>query len=226
MLAAGGCCPMPLPPTTPLLPPPTILPAATSPLLYPDDWLPTDPTDPAGDGVGDSGEGVPCPPHCSGCNGVGCVACGEQHFNTCNNYTLKEILLTKRTLEYIHWYFLQNITHHSVSLHGMLRWPLLYLLQTCVHIFNYLYFTLYPVFTVFKDCIYALVIAQVLKIWYQNVLYTEMNLWSQTGCVQQPSNCAHSTQQTPNGTSYSITLWINVIFCWLTTVILTVHVSN
>lgn len=34
---------------------------ANSPLLYPDDWLPTDPTEPAGEGVGDNGDGVPCP---------------------------------------------------------------------------------------------------------------------------------------------------------------------
>lgn len=103
MLAAGGCWPMLLPPTTPLLLPPTILPAATSPLLYPDDWLPTDPTDPAGDGVGDSGEGVPCPPHCSGCNGVGCVAYGEQLFITAK-YTLKNTLLTMCTVHHTHWY--------------------------------------------------------------------------------------------------------------------------
>lgn len=36
--------------------------AANSPLPYPEDWLPTEPTEPAGDGVGDRGEGVPWPP--------------------------------------------------------------------------------------------------------------------------------------------------------------------
>lgn len=36
-------------------------PPRSSPLEYPDDWLPTEPTEPAGDGVGLKGDGVPWP---------------------------------------------------------------------------------------------------------------------------------------------------------------------
>jgi hypothetical protein len=53
--ARTGCCAgwgwIPANPALPL----------SSPLLYPELCDPTEPTDPAGDGVGDRGDGVPCP---------------------------------------------------------------------------------------------------------------------------------------------------------------------
>ena len=62
MGAVGGPAPcIPDTPATGPAPTPGAGCPRSSPLEYPDDWLPTEPTEPAGEGegVGDSGDGVP-----------------------------------------------------------------------------------------------------------------------------------------------------------------------
>lgn len=64
------------------------------PLLYPEElWLPTEPTEPAGDGVGER-EGVPCP---SGCIGVVWAGCWK-----CQNKILKQL------------WFILNFTYKTI----------------------------------------------------------------------------------------------------------------